>query len=63
LAPWVLEVLLAPLVCFDVLSREKTSTSTNGAFASIFATQGLIFGKPTKKKKKEVDIKKVLNLW
>jgi hypothetical protein len=48
---------------FDFLSREKTSTSTNGAFASTFATQSLIFGKPTKKKKKKVDIKKVLNLW
>jgi hypothetical protein len=46
---------------FDVLSREKTS-STNGAFAPTFATQGLIFGEPTKKTKKEADIKKVLNL-
>jgi hypothetical protein len=48
---------------FDVLSREKTSTSTNGAFASTFVIQGLIFGEPTKKEKKEADIKKVLNLW
>jgi hypothetical protein len=48
---------------FDCLSRKKTSTSTNGAFASTFAPQGLVFGEPTKKRKKEADIKKVLNLW
>jgi hypothetical protein len=35
---------------FDFLSREKTSTSTNGAFASTFAIQGFIFGEPTQKK-------------
>ncbi len=48
---------------FDFLSREKTSTSTNGAFASTFVIHNLIFEEPTKKKKKEAYIKKVLNLW
>jgi hypothetical protein len=43
---------------FDFLSREKTSTSTNGAFASTFATKGLVFRKPTKKKKKMKKMKK-----
>jgi hypothetical protein len=43
---------------FDVLSREKTSTSTNSAFAPTFLTQGLIFGEPTKKKKKRKILKK-----
>jgi hypothetical protein len=39
LAHWMLQVLLALLVClFIFLGRERISTSSNGAFATTFVT-------------------------
>jgi len=54
----MLRVLLAPLVCFFFLGRERISTSSNGAFATTFVTHGLIFGESIKKKGKKGEILK-----
>lgn len=51
------EVGTFALFCF--LGRKRRSTPVNGAYESTFATQGFIFGKPTNKKKKKVDFKRV----
>jgi hypothetical protein len=44
---------------FGFLGRKRISTLVNGAYASTFVTQGFIFGKPTNKKKKNIDIKRM----
>jgi hypothetical protein len=50
---------LANFALFGFSSRKRRSTLVNGAYASTFVIQGLVFGKPTNKRKKKVDIKRV----
>lgn len=52
---------LGIFVLFGFSSRKRRSTPINGAYASTFVIQGLVFGKPTNKRKKEVDIKRVFD--
>lgn len=52
-------VEVGTFVLFGFSSIKRKSTPVNGAYASTFVTQGFNFGKPTNKKKKKVDIKRV----
>jgi hypothetical protein len=52
-------VELGTFSLFGFSSRKIRSTPVNGAYASTFVIQGLVFGKPTNKRKKGIDIKSV----
>lgn len=53
-------VKVGTFALFGFSSRKRRSILVNGAYASTFVTQGFNFGKPTNKKNKKVDIKRVM---